>query len=131
LALLIASGVSPLGAQELGRELLHDPTRPPQSLAVEGSTEALQAQASRERIQMLVIGESRKFAIIDGVMVTPGALLNQWRLVRIDTQGVVMQSASGAQKISIHPAVVKTVRPVRRSNSGPELIQNQPTRTRP
>lgn len=89
---------------------LHDPTRPPQTGTM-GRIGAGAVTPSTERIQMLLIGESRKYAIVDGVLLKPGDLHNQWRLSIINPESVVMRNASGTRVIRVSPSVVKTLRP--------------------
>jgi len=80
---------------------------------------------------MLVIGRQRAFAMINGVLVKHGESVNQWQLVSIDRQGVVMRNASVIQEFSISPSVVKTVRTSNPKNSSSDSVDNKPSRNRP
>ena len=121
---------------------LQDPTRPPEKTAisrsvtpvtgaVSGPESSDAAKPAAENIQMLVIGRQRAFALIDGVLVKPGDSLNQWQLVSIHRQSVVMRNAAVTQEISISPSVVKTVRTTNRKSSSQDPIVNQPSRNSP
>jgi hypothetical protein len=110
---------------------LRDPTRPPPGLLrVYGNSKALAesdgraanaAGMSDSRVQVLKIGRSRQFAIIDGQLMQPGDVVDQWRLVSIQSQGVVLQSATETQTISSTPLVEKTLRAER----GPREASHQ------
>jgi len=93
---------------------VHDPMRPPANLAAASKPASV---AAPENVQMLLMGGQRSFAMVDGVIVKPGESLKAWRLVSIGSHSVVMRHAAVTEEISIHPAVVKTVK--------------QPTRSRP
>lgn len=88
---------------------LHDPTRPPQVSSARIGMGRTPLPSGR--IQMLLIGESRKYAVIDGILLRLGDLHHQWRLSSINADSVVMKSASGTQVIKANPSVVKTIRP--------------------
>jgi hypothetical protein len=106
--------------------------RPPNQASFSAQAPAADAaQPSSENIQMLVIGRQRAFAMIDGVLVKPGESVNQWQLVSIGRQGVVMRNATVTQEFSISPSVVKTVRTANSKNSSKDSIDNQPSRNRP
>ena len=123
-----AMGSSALWAQGS----LHDPMRPPSQAPFSAQAPAPDtAQPSGENIQMLVIGRQRTFAVIDGVLVKPGESVNQWQLVSIGRQGVVMRNASVTQEFSISPSVVKTVRTANRKNSSNDSVDNKPSRNHP
>jgi hypothetical protein len=80
---------------------------------------------------MLVIGRKRTFAMMDGVVVKPGESVNQWQLVSIGSQGVVMRNAAVTKEISINPSVVKTVRSEERLDRSTDSNQNKPPRKSP
>jgi hypothetical protein len=107
---------------------LHDPTRPPSSLSISANVES---SSTPESIQMLVIGRKRTFAMMDGVVVKPGESVNQWQLVSIGSQGVVMRNAAVTKEISINPSVVKTVRSEERLDRSTDSNQNKPPRKSP
>lgn len=104
----ICAGISCAQEVQETQGPLRDPTRPPQ-VAPAGSGSAAAASPGG-RIQMLLIGESRKYAVIDGVLLKPGDLHRQWRLSSINPDSVVMHGASGTQVIKANPSVVKTIR---------------------
>lgn len=116
----------------LAQSGLHDPMRPADPAPFSAQVSASDAhQPSGENIQMLVIGRQRAFAMINGVLVKPGESVNQWQLVSIDRQGVVMRNASVIQEFSISPSVVKTVRTSNPKNSSSDSVDNKPSRNRP
>lgn len=141
-SLIVTTWLS-LSATSIGAQsALHDPTRPPDKTSLGRSVapaigtinEAVNNDESKptpESIQMLVIGRQRKFALIDGVLVKPGESLNQWQLVSISRQSVVMRNAAVTQEISISPSVVKTVHTPNRQSSNHAPIVNQPSRNSP
>lgn len=133
--------VSPLGAQTV----LRDPTRPSEISSVPVVTApsnglpngnptgdyVLAPISPPERVGVLLIGASRQYAVIDGVVVKPGQSVNQWRLLSIHAQGVVMQSASGTQTLKVSPSVVKTLRSANRTDQGVDTRDHKPTRRSP
>jgi hypothetical protein len=58
--------------------------------------------------QIVVVGPSRKFAIVDGHPVQTGDHYNGAKLVDIDKDSLVWQRGTGSERSSMHPAVVKT-----------------------
>lgn len=112
---------------------LHDPMRPLNvaSSHAQVSDSDAAAKPAGENIQMLMIGRQRAFAVIDGVLVKPGESVNQWQLVSIGHQGVVMRNASVTQEFRINPAVVKTVRNSNQKNSSHDPVDNKPSRNHP
>ncbi len=137
LATLLA-GVGPVCAQTD----LHDPMRPIGVAAASAltasvslgspDTEVVAApQPLAGSINVLVIGAQRQFALIDGVLVHPGESVNQWRLVSIHHQGVVMRHASQIQEIKLHPSAVKTIRPTHVNGSTSDPVDNKPSRKLP
>jgi len=107
-SLVCAAGIALSMGSLCAQVELHDPTRPPSNLSAiaNGAFE----KASTENIQMLLIGRDRSFVMMDGVVVKPGEMFNQWQLVSIGHQSVVMRNASVTQEISLSPLVVKTRR---------------------
>ncbi|WP_100144290.1 hypothetical protein [Limnohabitans sp. JirII-31] len=132
---------TPLGAQPV----LRDPTRPseispppvvsaPSNGLPDGNPNGdyvLAPISPPERLGVLLIGSSRQYAVIDGVVVKPGQSVNQWRLLSIHSQGVVMQSASGTQTLKVSPSVVKTLRSADRADQGADTRDHKPTRRSP
>jgi hypothetical protein len=114
LPLVIATGLALSANSTWAQGDLHDPTRPSSTLTTSAHAATVTAP---DNLQMLLIGRQRSFAMMDGVIVKPGESFNQWQLVSIGRQSVVMRNAALTEEISIHPSVVKTV--------------NQPSRSRP
>lgn len=83
---------------------------------------------------MLLIGESRKYVVVDGVLLRQGDLHHQWRVSVINPESVVMRHASDTRVIKISPSVVKTPRTQAGANSssaGTRSIEKKPTRRSP
>ena len=98
---------------------LRDPTTPPAGFglpptAIEGGANPAGARpesgpAVAPAVQIMVIGPARKHVVINGQTLRPGEKMDQWRLVSITAQGVVLQNANGSQTIPAHPPVKKKV----------------------
>ena len=88
-----------------------DPTTPPSVwLAANPSTKAATSVVNQDDlsgIQLLVIGRSRKFAVIDGQVVRPGETYNGSKVLSIKPDEVVVQDASKSLKVT--PGVEKRV----------------------
>lgn len=92
-------------------QTLADPTRPAAAwLAAQarppGSAPA--AEPGTPGAQIVVVGPSRKFAIVDGHAVHAGDSYNGAKLVDIDKTGLVWQRGAGSERSSMNPAVEKT-----------------------
>ena len=91
---------------------MEDPTRPaPAWLAAQPKApgEIVVEQNTEPTLQLLLIGKSRKYAIIDGQIVKHGGSYNGSRLVAIKPGGVVLQSEEGAKILKMHPTIEKTI----------------------
>jgi hypothetical protein len=88
---------------------LSDPTRPPSVwLAAQGIT--LPGHRDRDissGVQLILIGTSNKFAIINGRIVKPGKFYNGSKVLDINSDGVVTRDASKSLKLI--PAVSKKI----------------------
>jgi hypothetical protein len=96
---------------------LRDPTMPPPGavVAAPGSDASAPGATPAEAlvqptVQLVLVGPSRKYAVIDGHIVKPGGQMDQWRLTQISATGVVLRSDTGLQTVSAYPAVKKSVR---------------------
>ena len=87
-----------------------DPTRPHPAWVAAQAPIGTQS-AAREPInqvpQIIVMGPSRKFAIVDGQSVQPGETYNGAKLLGIDGGDVVWQRGGGQEKSSMSPGVEK------------------------
>lgn len=115
-------------------QAMTDPTRPapallaappqvPGALTVEQDTSPTLQQLPAARLkrtsrltvdtsptlQLLLIGRSRKYAIIDGQLFQPGDTYNGYTLVAIKPDRVVLQSNDTLRTLKMHPAIKKTV----------------------
>jgi len=96
-------------------QALSDPTRPPQAwLAAQPKAAGAAAAAEQEtapHLQSLLIGPSRRYAIIDGQLLGVGDTYRDARVVAVRPAGVVLRSKSGTQTLKLFPDVEK--RPVK------------------
>lgn len=91
---------------------LADPTQPaPEWLAMRSPSPGGDAAGSGDvsGLRVLVIGPSRRFAIIDGKMIRQGDTYNGAKLVGIQPDGVVLQKDGSKEKLGMSPAVQKRV----------------------
>ncbi len=129
----VGVGVGLTGA--VSAQSLSDPTRPaPEWLAAQpplpGAVAAAQDVAATPGVlQVLVIGQTRKFAIIDGLVVRYGQSYNGSKLVGINPDGVVLQKDGKKEKLSMNPAVEKKVeshKPLAsKSGSGKKMLKGE------
>jgi hypothetical protein len=85
---------------------LSDPTRPPQVwLEANGIMLATTSQETPSGVQLIKIGPTRKFALVNGQVVMPGKALNGSKVLDINPDGVVTRDASKSLKLI--PAVSK------------------------
>lgn len=121
---------------------LHDPFRPPNAFISNGNSENISATngssipkddstTSGVELKMLLIGQKRSYALIEGRLLKPGDSINQWKLVSIGNQSVVMRNASMTEKISINPSVVKTIRVSKKSGKSVDSIDKKTSRSSP
>jgi len=95
-------------------QALSDPTRPPQAWLTAQQKAAGVPAAEQEilpRLQSLLIGPSRTYAIIDGQLLGVGDRFRDARVVAVRPAGVVLRSKSGTQTLKLFPDVEK--RPVK------------------
>lgn len=114
---LWAGGLSPTLA-----DTLPDPTRPPDAwLALQPATaDSPQASKGDEAgLSVIVLGPTRKFAIIDGQLVRQGHSANGVRLVSLRSESAVVQTDNSTDRLSMSPAVVKKIRPAKPAASRP------------
>ena len=105
-------------------DALADPTRPAAEwLAAQPVVPGAEVTGSNAApgVRVLVIGPTRKFAIIDGQMVRLGASYNGAKLVSIQSGGVVLQKDGSKEKLSMNPAVEKKVRVTKSATGKPKL----------
>ncbi len=95
-------------------QTLADPTRPPaawlaaQAKAAPGTATAGGAEPeSAPRLQSLLIGPSRKYAIIEGQLVGVGDTFKDARVVAVRPTEVVLRSERGTETLRLFPDVEK------------------------
>lgn len=97
-------------------QALSDPTRPPQAwLAAQAKVAGVPAAGEQEQetmpqLQSLLIGPSRRYAIIDGQLLGVGDTFRDARVVAVRPAEVVLRSERGTQTLRLFPDVEK--RPV-------------------
>ena len=91
---------------------LADPTRPPaawlERQAKGGSGDAGTPEAP-PRLQSLLVGGPRKYAIIDGQLVGVGDKFRDGRVLAVEATQVVLRTAQGTQTLKLFPDVEKRV----------------------
>jgi len=118
-ALAIALGcLSPAWGQALS-----DPTRPPLAwLAAQQNAAGAASPTEQEvvpHLQSLLIGPSRRYAIIEGQVLGVGDRFGDARVVAVRPAGVVLRSVRGTQTLKIFPDVEKRpVKPVAADAAG-------------
>ncbi len=98
-----------LWAQAAHAQALIDPMRPPASPSQQSASGPAPLPKANA-VQVLLIGENRKYAVVDGVIVRQGDTLNGWRVTRISSTGVMLSGAGSSETLSITPRVIKTPR---------------------
>lgn len=95
-------------------QALSDPTRPPQAW-LDAQPKVAGAPAAEQEVvpqlQSLLIGPSRRYAIIDGQLLGVGDTFRDARVVAVRPAGVVLRSKRGTQTLRLFPDVEK--RPVK------------------
>ena len=103
------------GTTAWGQATLPDPTRPPQAwLDAQPKAAGVTAEAdagAAPQLQSLVIGPSRRYAIIEGQLVGVGDTFKDARVVAVRPTEVVLRSERGTQTLRLYPDVEK--RPVK------------------
>lgn len=102
-----------------------DPTIvPPAWLAAQPSKPGAETSVTKgtaPRVQLIVIGKSRRFAVIDGQVVRSGEVFNESRIVVIKSGEVVTEDKS--KSLKLNPSVEKKViapTSLRKANDGPK-----------
>lgn len=101
--------IAPLAAQDL-----HDPTRPAVSLeSVSGVRAAQDANEldGAQGLSLIIIKHTRRAAVIDGRVIELGGRYGKFKLLEVNEDNVVLQSADGQRVMRLFPAVNKTILP--------------------
>lgn len=92
---------------------LRDPTTPPPGISVpaasaggQGDEAEVRAVVPQSIIRITPVG-GRKQAVIDGRAIQTGEQINQWRLITITTNGVILKDSRGTRTL---PAATSSVR---------------------
>ncbi len=93
---------------------LSDPMQPPQGIKKRTMVSSTQGDTKvRWALQSILLGPKRAIAIIDGTPVSPGERYQGARLLKIDSDGVMLQNRDGKKIVlqltpSIHKKKVST-----------------------
>jgi hypothetical protein len=110
-SLLLLSGLVLSHGGLWAQVALRDPTTPPPGFKLPvsaGSGSATQdpaAQAPQAIVRITPVG-GRKQAVMDGRTLQAGEQIQQWRLVSITANGVVLKDSRGARSVSTLPSSV-------------------------
>ncbi|MFM2407523.1 MAG: hypothetical protein RL358_265 [Pseudomonadota bacterium] len=117
-----------LSTSLLAQELI-DPTRPAVSLesasavaAVQGTDELNAGQG----LSLIIIKDSRRAAVIDGRIIELGGRYGTSKLIEVNANNVVLQSATGQRVMRLYPAVEMTLSPHAPVSSNKKTSSGQP-----
>jgi MSHA biogenesis protein MshK len=96
---LALAGISLLLPFFTGAAELLDPTRPPASIVAPESVKSDLNQSVG--LQSILIGKTRRAAIIDGQTVELGGRIGEARLVEVNEGSVVLKTAQGRQVLTL------------------------------
>lgn len=104
-------------------ETLINPTRPPaewqaatQPAASPVPGAVIPETEAKQSMQMLVVGKSRSFAVIDGQIIKVGDTYNGASVLGIRRDGLVLQDEDGSRTLKLAPEVEKkTIAPAGKS----------------
>ena len=100
---LLLAGVAGAWAASLG-----DPTRPPNTVVVDGANALAVGEAPPVRLQMIKLPqEGRPVAVIDGKVVPLGGYVGEARLVGLTTREAVLRGPQGTERLTLAPDVDK------------------------
>jgi len=97
-----------IASSQLQAEPLPDPTRPPPGVGADRAALVpglLPAYPKVRGLQSVMISPTYCAAIIDGQIITIGAMHGKERLVDISERGVVLQGENGRRTLTLFPAV--------------------------
>lgn len=100
-----------LAAPLVAQELL-DPTRPAVSLESASGVAAVQAASEADGAQglsLIMIQPNRRAAVIDGRVIELNGRYGKFKLLEVNEDYVVLQSADGPRVMRLFPAVNMTV----------------------
>lgn len=106
---LLTSLIMPLMAQEL-----LDPTRPAVSLETASGVSAVASSnelSAAQGLSLIIIQVSRRAAIIDGRVIELGGRYGKFKLIEVNEDNVVLQSADIQRVMRLFPAVSKRLLP--------------------
>ena len=113
LALWLVTGVA-------SAQTLADPTRPPDAL---NFATGAGATDSGPVLQSVLISRGRRLAVISGEEVRQGSKFQEWTVVRITPNEVMLRRGKDVQKLKLFPQIDR--QSSRRSGSGKAVKQRQ------
>jgi hypothetical protein len=108
LAYMAILGLLATGIPDAGAQAMIDPTRPPPGwMPGENTAKVEKSQgSSTEPVQLLLVGKTRRFAIVRGDLV--GDKTRGTRLVEVKRNDIVVRSDAGRETLNLFPDVKKT-----------------------
>lgn len=100
-AALLAANLCALSA---AAQALRDPTRPPVMTA---QGKAAGSMASAWVLQSVLISKERRYAVINGQVVSPGELVSGAELVAIAENRVMLRTQEGLKSVHLFPDVAR------------------------
>ena len=101
-------------------QTLADPTRPPDALNFAAGADATE---SGPVLQSVLIARGRRLAVISGEEVRQGGKFQEWTVVRITPNAVMLRRGKDVQKLKLFPQIDR--QSSRRSGSGKAVKQRQ------
>jgi len=115
-SLLVLVGLTSIAPNSFS-QALQDPTLPPAFLRNDqpsssvGQEENSSSTIADLSLQALILGNQKSYAVINGSTFQVGSTYKGWRIIRINSEGALLQGTSGTQLLKIHPGISKTGRP--------------------
>lgn len=99
------------GGAGIAAEVVKDPLVPPTAWIASQKTESSDAKGGvghssmESRVQVLIVGKTRKLAVVDGVVVSSGDMVNEAKVAAVRSDKVVMEDEQ--KTIVLRPGVEK------------------------
>ncbi|ARU31009.1 hypothetical protein CAP31_04475 [Sulfuriferula sp. AH1] len=103
-------------------DIPRDPTQPPAGIDAAG---ARTGPAAETQIQSITISGRQRYAMINGIIMKPGDVINEGRIVKITENTVIVKSASGLTALKLFPNVDKHVHSHAKSTRPASVHRNQ------
>jgi hypothetical protein len=115
-----------LAAQEL-----LDPTRPAVSLDSTSGVISVGSHSTAQRLSMIIIKDSQRAAIIDGRIFELGDRYGSSKVIEVNANNIVLQSAAGRRVMQLFPTVKMNILPSVKSipEMPDEKVQSETSQT--